>query len=50
MEISNNQNMIHYYLDLYDFTEVLDDSLVGQMKLFEFNPGEFIARINEKPH
>ncbi len=49
MEIIKNNKLITYYLDQHGFTEVLDKSLINEMKLFKFKPGEYIARSNETP-
>jgi len=49
MKIIHNPDLMKHYLDIYGYTDVLDDSLISRMKLYEFKPCEYIARSNETP-
>ncbi len=49
MEIKKDKKIVRYYLELHGFLDVLDTSLINQMKVFYFKPGELIIRSYEKP-
>ncbi len=49
MKYENNRHLIQTYLNQYGFSQILDESLIHQMHLYEFKPGEHIVRSHEKP-